>query len=379
MKTRISDLNILFILNNLNVAGGEVSAVKVAKYLKGEGATISFLSQGGPMTKELNEMGIPTFEAPIDTKNPLRLRKGAREAVAILEKQQVNVLYCDGVAPTMVAYFLKNKLGKKPGGNFPKVVTVNHGLAKLLYYKLSMPRLNKFSDHVITVCDFEKKKMVKHGLNPDLITIILNSIDLEQFDRTEQADIRAELNLPPDTFLAGYAGRLTPEKGGEYFVECAKIILEEVPEVRFVVAGDGSEKAALEELCVEYGIDDRVFFLGFRKDIHSVLGCYDLLIIPSKRELLPIVLLEAMSMRVPVVSTDVGGVNEALVDGETGMLVPPLKPELLAEKSIELIKNETLRNKMAEAGRKRSVEVFDIKTVMPQYGKCLLDCLNGEK
>jgi glycosyltransferase involved in cell wall biosynthesis len=132
--------------------------------------------------------------------------------------------------------------------------------------------------------------------------------------------LRSELGLPHSTRLALTVGRLDFQKGHEYLIEAIPYLTQENPELRFIWAGDGSLRQALEKKLCQYGIQDKVFILGYRSDIPDLLKASDLFIFPTRFEGLPFALLEAMANGLPVISSDANGIPEVIANRVHGLL-----------------------------------------------------------
>ena len=151
---------------------------------------------------------------------------------------------------------------------------------------------------------------------------------------------------------------LRPAKGMISLVDAMPEILRRHPEARLVIAGDGSERGALERRVAELGIEDRVTLLGYTRNVAEVLAGATLFANPAWSESLPYSVLEAMSMSLPVVATDVGGTSEAVRDGETGLVVAPHDPAALAAAIALLLDDPARGERMGRAGRELSLEEF---------------------
>jgi glycosyltransferase involved in cell wall biosynthesis len=134
-----------------------------------------------------------------------------------------------------------------------------------------------------------------------------------------------------------------------------------------LIVGEGELKSSLVKLCAELGLENRVLFLGHREDVNLLLDFMDIFILSSHSEGCAISLLEAMASGKPVIATRVGGNPELVLEGKTGFLVPPAEPEKLAERIIFLLRNEDLRVKMGDEGRKRVNEKFSLETMLKNY------------
>lgn len=141
------------------------------------------------------------------------------------------------------------------------------------------------------------------------------------------------------------------------------------------LVGDGPTRQMIERLAAQLGINDRVKFFGWRDNVHEILATANIYVLASNWEGLPISLLEAMRAGLPIVATDVGGVREVIMDGETGFLVDRGDVIMLRDKLQQLLSNQELRNKMGKAGRKRYLEHFTVEPMLEQtlkvYSKTL--------
>ena len=156
--------------------------------------------------------------------------------------------------------------------------------------------------------------------------------------------------------LIGTVGRLTRQKGIDTFLATAARISEELPNARFVIAGDGELRDELQRMVRELGLEQRVSFLGYRQDMLNVIGGLDIMLYLSRWEPFANTLLEAMAVGTPVVATDVGGNAEAIVEGESGRLVPSESADAAANAAIDLIRNEDVRTKLQENGPRRAAD-----------------------
>ena len=198
--------------------------------------------------------------------------------------------------------------------------------------------------------------------------VVYNGLDLAAFD---QAVARpADLPLSEgDGPVIGTVSYLIPWKGQEIFLRAAALLAGAHPSWRFVVVGDPifqfrGERDRLEALAAELGIRDRVAFAGHREDIPAVMGALDLFVLPSLYEPFGRVLIEAMGARLPIVASRAGGVPEIVLDGETGVLVPPGEPEALADAIAGLVIDRERADRLASAGRARVERCFSLEATV---------------
>jgi glycosyltransferase involved in cell wall biosynthesis len=214
------------------------------------------------------------------------------------------------------------------------------------------------TDRVISVSSELQMRLAKH-VNARKIAVIHNGLDTTEVrSDLNPLEARRRLNIPEGSPVLGYAGRLAPIKRLDVFLAAAREITHRMPEARFVIVGDGSERAPLEEMARAVGLQERVLFLGHRDDIYDVLRALDVFVLCSDHEGLPIVLLEALYLGIPVVARGVGGVSEVIQDGISGILVDSADPRVLADACVLLLEDDKLRKRLAQAGPSRVAERF---------------------
>ncbi len=197
-----------------------------------------------------------------------------------------------------------------------------------------------------------------------------NGVDARRFTpagSVERANIRASLGIPEDAPVALFVGRLERRKGLDILLAAWADLLRRGSTARLLIAGPG-EVAAWAREAHEDGVEERVTFLGPRKDVVDLYQAADLFIFPSRAEGCPNAVLEAMASGLPVVATDVAGNREVVgEDGKAGWLVPAEDPAALAEAVATLLSSPALRREVSAAGRARVLEQFDIQRVGAQY------------
>ncbi|MGI5817755.1 MAG: glycosyltransferase family 4 protein [Armatimonadota bacterium] len=213
--------------------------------------------------------------------------------------------------------------------------------------------------------------------------VVPNGIPIEQFAPAAAPDgLRAELGLPPGAPTACVVGRLTPWKGHRTLLRAWRAVAERLPDARLLIVGevafwDDAYAEELRALADDFGIARSVVWAGFREDVPDVLRLVDLLVLASIDEPFGRVVIEAMAAGLPVVATDAGGVPEIVVEGKTGLLVPPEAPEPMADAIAALLGDPVRARAMGEAGRRRAVERFDVRRVAREVGQIydeLLGC-----
>lgn len=241
-------------------------------------------------------------------------------------------------------FFLKNML-----------IKFSETIASLVYYK---------SEAIISVNIFNKKWEVLYGANPNKIKVIYNGIDHTLFIPREKP---SALNHVP-TVVA--AARIFELKDILTMIKACAVTVKKIPEVKFLIYGDDQAVPEYTKECLdliaELKLKENFKLMGTRSDSHLIFPEGDLSILTSISEGFPYTVIESMSCGVPVVATDVGGVNEAL-DENSGFVCKPKDYEEIGKRVIELLQNEELRSKMGAHARKRVVENFTLKNFIEQY------------
>lgn len=185
---------------------------------------------------------------------------------------------------------------------------------------------------------------------PDKLHVIHSGIDPGRFaPRQTPGRLRQELGLPAHQWLVGNVGALTQQKDYFTFLRTVASLGEGFP-ARYVIMGQGQQAEALQRYAAELGVAERVHFLGFRRDISTVLPELDTLLFPSEKEGLGTTLLDAMAAGVPIVATQVGGIPEVVIDGQTGLLAPVRDADALAHALRRMHEIPDLRQRLVAGG-----------------------------
>jgi glycosyltransferase involved in cell wall biosynthesis len=240
------------------------------------------------------------------------------------------------------------------------------------FYALLDRLASKFADKIIVISDHLKRFFVEiERLDPRKMTRIYYGLDTGWVEgggshTARPISVQEELGIPPDTPLAGIIARLNPQKGHTYLVTAFAKVVGSLPEARLLIVGDGNLRGDLERQTRELRITRQVTFTGWRDDIPRIMAALNLLILPSLWEGFGLVLLEAMMIGKPIVASRVSAIPEIVVDGVTGLLVPPRDPEALAKAIIALLQDKERADVMGRAGQERVKRYFSVDRMVQQ-------------
>lgn len=194
-------------------------------------------------------------------------------------------------------------------------------------------------------CPGHHFRVVHNGLNPARFS-------------GDGRGLRHELGIPPGSAVIGLTANFNPVKGHVFLVQAAQRVLAEFPEARFVLVGDGPLKGEIETMVQRRNLNHAFHFLGRRDDVPQITSGYDIAVLSSISESLPLAVIESMFSAKPVVVTDCGGVTELVQEGVTGHVVPPRDPAALARGILQLLKDPEGARRMGQAGRERALNSF---------------------
>ncbi len=340
-------MRILEIVSGRDVCGATVHTLQIAKELHRRGNMVYLLGRPGAwVLQQARAAGIPTLESEL-RRLPLHdLRAVAR----FCREQQIEVVLAHMSRANNFAVWLRRLTG---------VPAVLRAHAHTLHFHWRM------ADHIIAVSEQTRRYHMRYNrVPPHRISVVHGFIEPERLplpDKAVRAQMRAELRLEPGAFVVGVVGNIIPRKGQIYLVRALPSIVREAPQVRVLLVGTVHPPRYGEQIRREIErlqLEPYVCWLGVRPDVPRLLQACDLYALPTLNDMLPMALLEAMWMGLPVLATRVGGIPEAVRDGIDGWLVPPRDPDALADALLMAIRQPDERARRAHNAHQRIAASF---------------------
>ncbi len=265
------------------------------------------------------------------------------------------------------------------------VISSAHGFTKITRTHKVWDAVHQYSlryaKTVLVGSHAMKADLVRSGVPRSAIHVVLQGTDpkaAEDIDARAAREALLRVTGFPDTaFLIGHLSRLSPEKGQHHLLDALKVVVQEVPEARLLIAGTGPARTLLEKKACQMKLDDKVCFLGFFESKEVFYRGIDLFVFVSiaPKEILPLVLLEAMAAGTPVVSCDKGGIPEMIHHQEHGLLAPCGDPVALARAIITLAYDKQLRDLYGQRGKERVATCFTEKSMVEAIGRLYEDAV----
>ena len=351
-------MRIAHVTLGLEMGGLEKLLVEFARHADRERFELYFVSltTRGPLADEIEAAGWPV----IAVNAPPGFRPRIALDLATLFKQlEIHAVHTHDDRPIIYGAPAARLAG------VPHVIHTRHGRSSQLTQRqqLLVRLASRMTDRFVCVSKDAAVLSVRQGISRRRIRTIWNGIDLERF-----------------TYAAPRVGgpvvavaRLSPEKGVDHLIRAIAIAARECPSIRAEIAGDGPCLPGLIELRNRLGLTDRIGFLGQVHDVPSLFQRAALFVLPSLSEGISLTLLEAMASGAPVVATSVGGNPEVVQPNVTGLLIPAADPASLAAAIVQMMRDPTAANAMAQAGRGRVETLFDVRSMVATY-ESLYDC-----
>lgn len=360
--------------------GSGVVATELGKSLAERGHRVHFITYALPMRltgigqqnsefldnifyHEVEMSSYPLFEFPLYS---MAL---ASKMVEVVRFEKLDILHAHYAIPHATSAVLAKQILQNETDI--KIVTTLHGTdITLVGLEPSFEPLMKFSiessDGVTAVSEYLRNETIQNYNVKKDIEVIPNFIDTNVFKPVDAKNLR-RLIAPNGESVLIHVSNFRAVKRVQDAIRAFKLVLDGGIKAKFLFVGDGPDRSECQALARELGVAQHVRFLGKQSELAALLAASDIFMIPSGNESFGLSALEAMACGVPVISSDVGGLPEVNVHGETGFVVPMGDIEMLAQRIRELLENEPLRRQMGDASLVRATTMFSIENLIPRY------------
>lgn len=352
--------------------GSGVVATELGLALALQGHEIHFITYKQPVRLEalsenlhFHEVNVPDY--PLFHFQPYELALSSK-LVDMVKLHQIELLHVHYAIPHAYAAYMAKKMLQDQGINLP-IVTTLHGTDITLvgshpFYKSAVAFSINHSDCVTSVSESLKKDTLDlFDIRKDIM-VIPNFVDFEKHS-SHNEDCERHVIAPAHERIISHVSNFRSVKRILDVIRVFEKIVKEVP-AKLIMVGEGPDKQAAMDYCQEHGIADSVKFIGKSNQVFEVLCYSDLFILPSETESFGLAALEAMMMRVPVISTNTGGLSEVNVEGKTGYLFDVGDVKAMAEKSIALLQDEVLLEEFKNNAQKEARK-FDLNQIVGRY------------
>ena len=343
--------SVLYVKEIVNRGGGcSHYLVAQAKAMAKRGHRQIILTGECDLRDELEAAGVKVIIGPLnnDRQGLARAWRGMRCIQRVARSEKVDLIHAHHRWPGLLAWL---------GSRFQGVPVVSTDHLELYGNK----RLSFRGEAVIAVSSVSKAHLMRYfGIPETKITVVPGFTELpEPVPEESIRSLKTELGLNVDDQIIGQVGRLHEQKGPDHLLTSFKTLHEKFPRLHLLMVGHGELAEQLRDQADSLGINDRVHWLGLRKDVPRVMSALDVLVLSSRYEGTPLTLVEAMALSRPIVSTTVGGIPDLLDHGECGVLVPPETPDAFAEAVASLLEDPERRKQLGDAAKNKVMTTYD--------------------
>ena len=355
-------LRIEMVLPSLIAGGMEVVTARLVKRLTGRGHAVGVtcILEEGPLAEELRGEGIRVKLVPAPG---LRTNVFPTQLAAWLRQVAPDVVHIHS------GVWLKAARAARMAG-VRRVVFTEHGALDVepWYSSLIKRQAARFTDAIIAVSEPLARVLTEtHGLPADKVRALPNGVDAELFSPGPSRVPLSAWGIGQDSLIIGHVARLAPVKNQPLLLEAFARVVQQRPNARLVVVGDGPERELLERRIAELGLTATAHLIGEHRDVPGLLRSFTVFVLPSKAEGTSMSVLEAMAAGVPVIATAVGGTPALLDGGRCGQLIAANDVGALADAIVSLLDDHERRRTYAIAARQRVMQYYDEQAVADQY------------
>ena len=337
-------MKVLHISRTMGQGGAEKVVYQLCKDCKGVIPIVA--STGGQYVEELNKLNIKHYIIPdIDKKNPFTMFKILLILFVIVFKEKVDIIHTHhrmaACYSRIICFFIRKK----------RIYTAHN----VFYNKKILMKFSLKGSYIVAVGDGVKSNLIEfYNVNNKNVSVIYNSVQSCDFGELDKS---VKEILTKDKIKIGTIGRLTEQKGIDVFIKAMSLSIKKNDNLIGVIVGDGEDKDELKKLVDVLDLQDKIYFLGYQRNVLKIIGYFDFLVLSSRWEGYPLTPIEVFSKRKTIIASDISGNNEVVIDESNGLLFEKDNVEQLSYKINELLNNNPLKNKL----EKKAYEDYNSK------------------
>jgi len=362
-------IKVLQVIHSMHIGGAEKVVADIATNINKElfDIEVCCIKEEGVLADEIKNAGGVVRSLPVKEMGFSNIIRGLSK---VIDQSKPDIIHTHGdvalidMGPLLIFKKLPKVIHTYHFGNYPHIKK-RYLLASMLF--------SRFPDKLISVSDAQQRSIIKYLHAPSSkISTIVNGVSGNPYadEKLTVNEITREGFASDNDLIVGSVAVLTKQKGIPYLLDAIKLISQERENIKFIIAGGGPLEESLRQQATELGISNYIHFTGWRSDALKFMNAFDIFIMPSLWEALPIVLLEALASRKTIITTDVGD-NSKIIDHMTnGVLIPAKDPQAITNAILELADNPPLR----EAMRKRAFDSY----INNYTSKKMIEAYEGE-
>ena len=357
---------VIFFIDVLGYGGAERLMAPIISYLKKDFSIrvcVFQIKDGNPMATRIESEGVPVDYLPI---KHLRELSAIPRLIRYLRKHRPDLVHTQLEFGDILGNITAKILRIPTVSTIHVMPTVSAPLKQRIHQAAWWAVLRFCSNRIIAVSDRSRNHYINNfRIRSDQAITIYNGIDLTRFhqkSRQFNSHFRTQLGIPDESIVLLTVAILRRQKGIQYMIKALSRIIHEFPNVIYLVVGDGPHLPKLQQEAHNHNISEHIHFTGLRRDISEILSIGDIFILPTLTEALPTVLSEAMASKLPIISSNVGGIPEMIEDGKNGLLIDAGNPSQLADACISLLRSKNRQTQMGEYGYELAQSKFNILT-----------------
>ena len=368
---------VFYLVDSLNVGGTESQAVELALRIPMAGykVTLGCLRANGPLLERLQGTAVVLRE--FHPKGGIDTPAGFYQLLRLswfLSREKFDIVHTHDLWSNLLGVSAARLAGVRA------IVSSRRDLAHFDWYqgrrRAWLRRIQNLSGAVVTNAAAIRDALIAvDGFAPEKLRVIHNGVDVQKFHASRDGRDRLFPGVGEGRLIVVVGNMHTDVKGHPWLIAAAPAVIREFPSTRFVLVGEGEQRASFERQVARLGLERNFLFLGRRTDISAILACCDIAALPSRAEGLPNAVLEYMAAGLPSIVSRVGGHAELVEDGVTGLLVPPEDSAALSAALLKLLRDPVQARQIAQAGHEVAIRNFSFERLVREVDELYTELL----